>query len=52
MSNYYARAMPALGFDPEPGDVGTMHSIARRQHAAADELRQVRSVVEGADLST
>jgi hypothetical protein len=52
MSNYYARAMPALGFDPAPGDVGTMQYIAGRQHDAAGELRQVRSVVEGADLST
>lgn len=52
MSDHYARAMPALGFDPAPGEVGTMQYIARRQRAAAEELRQVRSLAGGADLST
>ena len=52
MSDYYARPMPALGFDPAPGDVGTMRSLAHRQHAAAGELRQVQKHVQNADLSS
>lgn len=52
MSGYYARPMPALGFDPAPGDVGIMRYLARRQHAAAGELRQVQQQVQNADLSS
>lgn len=52
MSDYYARPMPALGFDPAPGDVGIMRYLARRQHAAAEELRQVEKQVQNADLSS
>jgi hypothetical protein len=53
MSNSnYARPMPALGFDPAPGDVGIMRSLAHRQHAAAGELRQARKQVQNADLSS
>ena len=52
MSDYYARPMPALGFDPAPGDVGTMRYLARRQHAAAEELRQVEKQARNADLSS
>jgi hypothetical protein len=52
MSDYYARPRPALGFDPAPGDVGIMRSLARRQHAAAEEFRQVKQQVQNADLSS
>ena len=50
--SYHARPMPALGFDPAPGDVGIMRSLAHRQHAAAGELRQVQKQVQNADLSS
>jgi hypothetical protein len=52
MSDYHARTMPALGFDPAPGDVGIMRSLARRQHAAAEEFRKVGKQVQNADLSS
>jgi hypothetical protein len=52
MSDYCARHMPALGFDPAPGDVDIMRYLARRQHAAAEEFRQVEKQVQNADLSS
>jgi hypothetical protein len=47
----YARPMPALGFDPAPGDVGLTRSLAQRQFEIAQELRQILTLIEHLDLS-
>lgn len=47
----YARSLPALGFDPAPGDVGLTRSLARQHSLVAQEARQVLALVERLDLS-
>jgi hypothetical protein len=49
--NAYARSLPALGFDPVPGDVGLTRNLARRHFEVAQEARQVLTLVERLDLS-
>jgi hypothetical protein len=49
--NAYARSLPALGFDPAPGDVGLTRNLARRHFEVAQEARQVLTLVERLDLS-
>jgi hypothetical protein len=48
----YARALPHLGFDPAPGDVGLTRDLARRHYQVAQEVRQVLTVVDQADLTS
>lgn len=48
----YARALPHLGFDPAPGDVGLTRDLARRHHQVAQEVRQVLTQVEQVDLTS
>ena len=48
----YARALPHLGFDPAPGDVGLTRDLARRHHQVAQEVRQVLTSVDQVDLSS
>lgn len=47
----YARSLPALGFDPAPGDVDLTRSLARQHALVAQEARQVLALVERIDLS-
>ncbi len=47
----YARALPHLGFDPAPGDVGLTQNLARRHYQVAQEARQALAVVERLNLS-
>lgn len=49
--NAYARSLPALGFDPTPGDVDLTRNLARRHSQVAQEARQVLALVERLDLS-
>jgi hypothetical protein len=49
--NAYARSLPALGFDPAPGDVGLTRSLARQHSLVAQEARQVLALVERLNLS-
>jgi hypothetical protein len=44
--------MPALGFDPAPGDVGLTQGLARRHSEIAQELQQVLALVRQLDLSS
>ena len=39
--NAYARSLPALGFDPAPGDVDLTRNLAQRHSLVAQEARQV-----------
>jgi len=48
----YARPMPALGFDPTPGDDGLTRGLARTHAQVIDELQQVLAMVKGIDLSS
>jgi len=48
----YARALPHLGFDPAPGDVGLTRDVARRHHQVAQEVRQVLGQVDQVDLTS
>jgi hypothetical protein len=48
----YARALPHLGFDPAPGDVGLTRDLARRYHEVAQEVRQVLTQVDQVDLTS
>jgi hypothetical protein len=48
----YARPMPALGFDPTPGDDGLTRGLARTHAQVIQELQQVLSMVRGIDLSS
>jgi len=48
----YARALPHLGFDPVPGDVGLTRDLAWRHHQVAQEVRQVLGQVDQLDLSS
>ena len=47
----YARPMPALGFDPAPGDVGATNALARRYAEIASEITAVQTQVTGIDLA-
>ncbi len=47
----YARSMPALGFDPAPGDVGSVNSLARQYTQVAAEVTAVHDHVAGIGLS-
>ena len=49
--NTYARSLPALGFDPAPGDVGLTRNLARQHSLVAQEARQVLALVERLNLS-
>ena len=49
--NAYARSLPALGFDPAPGDVGLTRNLARQHSLIAQEARQVLALVERLNLS-
>jgi hypothetical protein len=49
--NAYARSLPALGFDPAPGDVGLTRNLARQHSLIAQEARQVIALVERLNLS-
>jgi hypothetical protein len=48
----YARPMPALGFDPTPGDDGLTRGLAKTHAQVIQELQQVLAMVKGIDLST
>jgi hypothetical protein len=43
--------MPALGFDPAPGDVGLTRNLAQQHSLVAQEARQVLALVERLNLS-
>jgi hypothetical protein len=47
----HARSMPALGFDPAPGDVASLNALARRYGEVAAEVASVQSQVARIDLS-
>ncbi len=47
----YARSMPVLGFDPAPGDVGSVNNLARQYTRVAAEVTAVHDQVTGIDLS-
>jgi hypothetical protein len=47
----YARSLPALGFDPAPGDVDLTRNLAQQHSLAAQEARQVLSLLERINLS-
>lgn len=47
----YARSMPALGFDPAPGDVGLVNNLARQYTQIAAEVTAVHDQVAGIDLT-
>ena len=49
--NAYARSLPALGFDPAPGDVDLTRNLARQHALVAQEARQVLALVERLNLS-
>lgn len=43
--------MPALGFDPAPGDVASLNALARRYGEIAAEVTSVQAQVAKIDLS-
>jgi hypothetical protein len=47
----YSRSLPALGFDPAPGDVDLTRHLAQQHSQAAQEARQVLALLERLDLS-
>lgn len=49
--NAYARSLPALGFDPAPGDVDLTRNLAQRHAMVAQEARQVLALLERLNLS-
>ena len=49
--NAYTRSLPALGFDPAPGDVDLTRNLAQQHSLAAQEARQVLALLERANLS-
>ena len=49
--NAYARSLPALGFDPAPGDVDMTRNLAQRHAMVAQEARQVIALLERLNLS-
>jgi hypothetical protein len=50
-NNGYARSLPALGFDPAPGDVGSTTALARRYAETAAEVTAAQNQVTGIDLT-
>jgi hypothetical protein len=50
-STGYARPMPALGFDPAPGEVGSTAALARRYAEMAAEIAAVQTQVADIDLA-
>jgi hypothetical protein len=50
--NTYVRSLPALGFDPAPGDVDLTRNLARQHSLAAQEARQVLALIDRLDLSS
>jgi cell division protein ZapA (FtsZ GTPase activity inhibitor) len=50
-STGYARPMPALGFDPAPGDVGSTTALTRRYAEIAAEITAVQTQVTSIDLT-
>jgi hypothetical protein len=48
----YARSMPALGFDPAPGDDGLTRGLAKTHASVVQELQQVLALVKGIDLTS
>jgi hypothetical protein len=51
VSEDYARPMPYLGWDPCPGDVGSVQHLAGQYQLCATEIRAVRRQVTAVDLS-
>jgi hypothetical protein len=51
VSDYYARQMPYLGFDPAPGDGRSVEHLARQHHSGAEEIRLVSGRAAAVDLS-
>jgi hypothetical protein len=49
--NAYARSLPALGFDPAPGDVDLTRNLAQRHAMVAQEARQVLALLDRLNLS-
>jgi hypothetical protein len=49
--NAWARSLPALGFDPAPGDVDLTRNLARQHSLVAQEARQVLALIERLNLS-
>ena len=47
----YARSMPALGFDPTPGDPASTTRLASRYAEIAAELTQIAAVIGQLSLS-
>jgi hypothetical protein len=47
----YARSLPALGFDPAPGDVGSTDALARRCAEIAGELGEIQAQVARVGLA-
>jgi hypothetical protein len=47
----YARPMPALGFDPAPGDVGSTTALARRYAEIAAEITAAQTQVTAIDFT-
>ena len=47
----YARSLPALGFDPAPGDVDLTRNLAKQHSLAAQEARQVLALLARLDLN-
>jgi len=50
--NAYTRSLPALGFDPAPGDVDLTRNLARQHSRVALEARQVLALIERLNLSS
>jgi hypothetical protein len=51
VSQDYSRPLPYLGWDPCPGDVGSVQHLARQYRQCATEVRSIRQQVTGVDLS-
>jgi hypothetical protein len=49
--NAYTRSLPALGFDPAPGDADLTRNLARQHSLVAQEARQVLAQLERLNLS-
>jgi hypothetical protein len=47
----YARPMRYLGWDPCPGDVGSVQHLAQQYRLCASEVRSIRQQVNAVDLS-
>lgn len=51
VSTGYARSLPALGFDPAPGDVAATIALSRRYAEVATEITAVQNQVSGVNLT-